>query len=176
MTDEKVKKKRGRPPKTLSTSGLPENWKEIVIQKSLEGCSDAEIRRDICLLMGPNVKNITMLWYALKAREPEFLEAINMGKTFCEAWWLQKAREGVNNQYFQSFLWFCNMKNRFGWVDKTEVDHGLTDETYEKMKELSVDKLGLRFQALIGYDASGARGSRPADSKALGNAEANKPA
>lgn len=96
---------------------------------------------------------------------PEFSDAMKRAKVMQEEMLVSNALKGL---YQPNFSFFA-MKNIHGWVDKTEVGHGLTDETYEKMKGLPIDKLGLRFQALIGYDASGARGSRPSDPKALGN-------
>lgn len=137
----------GRPAKT--TADLPENWKDIVLLNALNGLSDVEIRRELCLSMGVNPDSIRMLWYKLKERDAEFRETINLCREFQEAWWIAASRESLNKQFFQHNVWFANMKNRFGWKDKTEVEHGMTDETYEKFKTLSVSDIQKQLDELM---------------------------
>jgi hypothetical protein len=46
---------------------------------------------------------------------------MEIGKRKSEAWWEEEARRSLHDKEFQTALWFINMKNRFRWSDKTEV-------------------------------------------------------
>lgn len=88
------------------------------------GASDAEVK--VALAIPPARAMSNMLWDDLQAREPEFSEAIEEGKQLAQAWWQGQARKGLftfDGEKFSTPLWFINMKNRFGWRDKQEVEH-----------------------------------------------------
>lgn len=140
----------GRP--TMTTKDLPSDWKEKIIEMSLEGMSDVEIRAKLCV---KNKKFSHDLWYALKAREPEFAETLQIGKVLCQAWWEEQGRKidhlmHEKGRVFETGLWYANMKNRFGWRDKTEIEHDLPDEAYQKLKGMSVDELMKKAAELAG--------------------------
>ena len=62
---------------------------------------------------------------ALCDREPEFLTTIKKCKILCENWWEAQGRVHLVKEKggaeFNHVLWYMNMKNRFGWADKTEA-------------------------------------------------------
>lgn len=105
----------------------------------------------MCLLGGRGVKTIEAIWNELQVREYEFARTIKIGRVFCEAWWIEKSRKGLRSKYFKEALWFMNMKNRFPdhWRDKYEIDHGVTDETFEKYRELTADQIQSRLASLV---------------------------
>ena len=113
--------KQGRPKEDLSS--LPEKWYDEVLSLYKEGASDVEIKALIYSWRGSFSND---LWDRWLKEEPIFSETIKMGRILSEAWWCKKGRTGLVNQYqgdsFNSTLWYMNMKNRFGWADKTQTD------------------------------------------------------
>lgn len=126
-----MKKNKGGRPKT-TIEALPDNWRESILNMMAQGMSDVEVRANLCLSTGTFNHRI---WYALQERDKEFCETIQIGRILCQAWWERVGREGLKEQVFQTGCWYANMKNRFGWRDKAEVDH--TGEVYlsERLKE-----------------------------------------
>jgi hypothetical protein len=103
-------------------------------------------------------------------QHPEFSKAYTRAKELQFEMMVSNGLKGLYQPHFTMLA----MKNMHNWIEKTE--HGLTDETYEKMKGISLDQLQLRFQAVIGHEpGSAGRRSLP-DPKASGDPQANKPA
>lgn len=118
-----MKKKHagGRPPKKKEDF-FPKNWKEKIFEMSAKGMSDIEIRAELCTKKGTFSLD---LWYALLKRDEEFSEAVQIGKVLCQAWWEKQSRIRLyhsKGSIFETGSWYANMKNRFGWKDKTEHD------------------------------------------------------
>lgn len=106
----------GRPQSKLD---LPEGWYNEVLSLYSEGASDVEIKAWIY------EKRKTFsndLWDRWMEQEPEFSETIKRGKMLSEAWWSKTGRKNLNNKDFSYTGWYMNMKNRFGWKDKQEID------------------------------------------------------
>lgn len=112
------KDKGGRPLKTLKE--LPEQWYDEVLSLYSEGASDVEIKALIYSWMGSFSNN---LWERWMKDEPQFWETINKGRMLSESWWASSGRKNLQNKDFSYTGWYMNMKNRFGWADKQEVDH-----------------------------------------------------
>lgn len=124
-----IKKKVGRPQKSLEDV-FPPNWKELIIEWSLQGWSEAEMRCEVCKIKGVFH---TQLWYALQEREEEFSKALQMAKVLRQAWWERRARTSLNENTFQTGLWYACMKNMFGYRDKQEdrPDESLKNQELE---------------------------------------------
>lgn len=45
------------------------------------------------------------------------------GIELAKAWWLEQSRVNLKDKNFSATLFYMNMKNRFGWRDKSEVEH-----------------------------------------------------
>ena len=133
MANTTKKHPGGRPRKTIQNC-LPENWKDIILEMSAKGCSHVEIRAHLCL-MGGKFSHET--WYALKDREQEFSDTIKIAGVLCQAWWERMGRNNITAQYFQTGLWYANMKNRFGWRDQQP------EKSDEEIKERELEFVGM---------------------------------
>jgi len=111
-------KKAGRPPESIN--GLPEGWYNDIISLYKEGASDVEVKALIFDWRGSFSND---LWDRWMKEEPQFSETIKKGRLFSECWWEQKGRKGLENNKFNYTGWYMNMKNRFGWKDKQEIQH-----------------------------------------------------
>lgn len=106
----------GRPQSELD---LPEGWYNSVLELYQEGASDVEVKAWIYSVRGSLSND---LWERWIAEEPEFSETIKTGKILSEAWWSRSGRKNLENKEFSYTGWYMNMKNRFGWKDRQEVE------------------------------------------------------
>ena len=114
-------KKTGRP-KSILTSCLPKDWQNKILKMCAKGYSAVEIRAALCW----NGKKFNhRIWDELQKRDDEFNTIITKGSYLCEAWWTTQGRKALKASKWQAFTWFCNMKNRFGWRDRLDVDGSL---------------------------------------------------
>lgn len=124
MTKKKEKKsdiKGGRP--LEGAESLPKDWYVKVIELYKEGASDIEIKALIYEWRGTFSNT---LWDRWMEEEEAFSETIKMGKSLSEAWWSKKGRKSLENKDFSYTGWYMNMKNRFGWKDKQEIEQKIT--------------------------------------------------
>ena len=56
----------------------------------------------------------------------EFSDAIKEGENQSALWWAKMGMAGMTGKVpgFNAAIWIFNMKNRHGWADKTDVNHG----------------------------------------------------
>lgn len=111
----------GRPKKT--TNDLPDNWKGIMLEIAEGGGSELECRHAIGISES--------LWYRLKEEDQEFSQTIKSCKDVCQIWWERLGRNMSTGaiEKGNSTTWIFNMKNRFGWHDKQQVDHTSSDSS-----------------------------------------------
>lgn len=123
----------GRP---LEPLDLPKDWQLEVLSLYRQGASDVEIKAEIYRVRGSFSND---LWDRWLKDEPEFSETIKVGKLLSEAWWHKKGRQSLENKDFSYTGWYMNMKNRFGWADKNEVDHTTKGQPITGIKIVDVD-------------------------------------
>lgn len=111
----------GRP---LEAFDLPEGWQDQVLSLYEEGASDVEVKAAIYSMRGSFSND---LWDRWKKEEEQFSETIKAGKLISNAWWERKGRKNLDNKEFNYTGWYMNMKNRFGWADKQEIDNTSSD-------------------------------------------------
>jgi hypothetical protein len=85
-----------------------------------EGASDVEVKALIYELRGSFSND---LWDRWLEEEEQFSETIKVGKMLSAAWWQSAGRKNLKSGDFNYTGWYMNMKNRFGWKDKTETEH-----------------------------------------------------
>ena len=107
--------KGGRPKEDLST--LPDGWYNHVLSLYSEGGSDVEIK---AMIYGWRDSFSNDLWDRWLKEEPEFSETIKKGRVLSESWWNRNGRESLRDKDFSYTGWYMQMKNRFGWTDRTE--------------------------------------------------------
>ena len=117
MGKSKVKKENkvtGRPKITLDS--FPKGWEDGIVDLSEVGASEMELRDYLGGICHET-------WTRLIAEEPVFSEAIKRCRSKCQIWWERQGRLNLSSKDFSATLWYMNMKNRFKWADKQEIDH-----------------------------------------------------
>lgn len=124
----------GRP---IEEFNLPEGWQDEVLELYSEGASDVEVKSLIYQIRGSFSND---LWDRWKKDEPEFSETIKVGKMISNAWWEKSGRKNLDNKEFNYTGWYMNMKNRFGWSDKQEIDHTTKGQAFNIKEIIKFDE------------------------------------
>jgi len=91
-----------------------ENWRKTLLEMYSQGASDREV---ICTLKLSKGAWDTLLNAQL---ECDFAELVETGRLLSHAWWETQGRINLHNPKFQFGGWTIQMKNRFGWSEKSE--------------------------------------------------------
>lgn len=94
-------------------NNLIHGWDRTVLQEYANGASDEEV----ALALKITMKRFNDLY----ATDNAFMEVVDTGRGWAKAYWLKVGRENLNDKTFNGQLWYNNMKNRWGWADKSEV-------------------------------------------------------
>lgn len=93
---------------------LVHDWDRIVLENYARGASDEEVAYEL---------KITMRRFnEYYATNNDFMEVVDTGRGWAKAYWLKIGRENLNDKSFNGPLWYNNMKNRWGWSDKSEIN------------------------------------------------------
>ena len=107
----------GRPRTTVDD--LPQDWKQIIMDCGQEGGSAVEMR---CLLaLGESA------WGTLLEDSADFRRTVKSGQDLCQVWWERQGRKMTTGADGNATVWIFNMKNRFSWHDKQQLDHTSSD-------------------------------------------------
>ena len=124
------KKPVGRP--LTTTKNFPKGWQSEVINLGEQGASDVELRGFLNCICHET-------WERLLKDDREFSETIKEARAKCEIWWQRVGRLNLENKDFSPTLWYMNMKNRFGWADKKEIDHTSKGEAITGIERVIID-------------------------------------
>ncbi len=118
--EQKAKRPVGRPEVKFEEEKqkLPEDWYNKILSEYEKGASDVEIKALIWKWRGSFSND---LWDRWLKDEDEFSETIRFGRILSHAWWMKQGRKNLENKDFSATLFYMNMKNRFGWKDRTET-------------------------------------------------------
>lgn len=119
-------------PKSEIDERLPEGWQDRFYELASEGASDVELRAEY--------KISHSLWYRWLEEEPIFSQTVKECHDLCQIWWEKAGRGMVMGADGNATCWIFNMKNRFGWKDKTETE---VTATVSQSTTLSIDKTTL---------------------------------
>lgn len=117
---------------------LPEGWANELGKLYEQGASDTEIRAAL--------KMTKSLWENLYTdpTSSSFKQVVDFGRELAKGWWLQQGRTMLMSRQFNANLWHMNMKNRYGWSDKTEVStkaaHEMSNDQLEEAVKKAVEK------------------------------------
>lgn len=102
----------GRPRTTVND--LPVDWEALMREAAQGGASAVEMR---CILgIGDSA------WETLIEDDPDFHRTVKECKDLCQVWWERQGRKMSSGESDgNATTWIFNMKNRFGWKDKTEL-------------------------------------------------------
>ncbi len=99
--------------------GRPTKYKPEYCEKVIELLKQGYSLCEIALELDIAVDTL----HEWRKRYKEFSDAINTGRGFSEGWWTSNGRLNLHNkETFNTTLWYMNMKNRFGWRDKSEQE------------------------------------------------------
>ena len=127
----------GRPKKQLSD--LPDKWYDTTLALYSVGASDVEIRAELSIAQST--------WERMLKEEEEFSITIKKGRQLSNAWWEQQGRTNLKETKFSATLWYMNMKNRFHWADKQEIQHGVDDKLARIIAK--GDELSKKYEKII---------------------------
>ena len=128
--------------KELETK-VPE-WRKTLLGLYDQGASDREVMRELGLTPGA----FEVLYNDMI--ESDFRELVDIGHVYAHAWWEGQGRKNLTTRGYNTSLWTINMKNRFGWSEKTEqslTNIDVSDMDDEKLMRTIKDlnsRLGLR--------------------------------
>jgi uncharacterized protein (DUF2267 family) len=136
----KTKNKVGRPKDTLET--LPELWYNEILDLYKEGGSDEEAKALLWNMRNKNgLKFSNNLFERWIEEEEEFWETIHAGRMLAASWWHKNGRENLGERNFNYQGWFMQMKNRFGWADKSDINQRTVQITSAPMSKEEIQDI-----------------------------------
>ena len=60
----------------------------------------------------------------------------------CQVWWERQGRKMTTGADGNATVWIFNMKNRFSWHDKQQVDHTSSDESMKPVDRVEISIVG----------------------------------
>ena len=148
-----------RPPmlrnwKTLITGSPkePSRYKPEYDQLAYEHMATGKSETVLAIELGVTMDELI----AWKRKHPSFGESLKKGIAASQAWWEELARNNIISPTpgrFNVALWIFNMKNRFGWTDRQDINQTNTNESILKidLSTLSDEQLS-QMEGMEGKD------------------------
>ena len=105
----------------MAKVGATSKYNKEMLDRIIECAKDGMSIEETCV----ELEITTETWYDWSDKDSErfkqeFSDTIKRHKELCHAWWLSEGRKSLRDPKFSFTGWYMNMKNRFGWKDKTE--------------------------------------------------------
>lgn len=110
--------------------GRPTKYNKKYCQQLIEFAKTGKSYEAFAGFLGVSKQTI----YDWEKRHPEFLDAKRQFRALSQQWWEEQGIEGlwdvteyedgkpVAKKKINQAIWIFNMKNRFGWTDKDQVE------------------------------------------------------
>lgn len=112
---------------------MQDNWVQKAIAEYKEGASDIEV----CDVLGISKSTFDQQY----ANNSTFRELVDLGRLASTAFWYRTGRKNLTNRQFNTTLWAFNMKNRYGWAEKSESTSTTTPVEQKSLDELKSEVL-----------------------------------
>ena len=122
----------GRPRTTVDD--LPQDWEQIIMDCGQEGGSAVEVR---CML-----GIAQSAWETLLEDSSDFRLTVKRAQDLCQVWWERQGRYMATGADGNATVWIFNMKNRFSWHDKQQLDHSSTDGSMKPVDKVEISIVG----------------------------------
>lgn len=116
---------------------LPKDYDITALQQYAEGASDQEVAKELRIPMSR--------FKRLYSSDEHFRSVIDDGRGHALAWWMKEGRTNLKNKQFSYVGWFQNMKNRYGWADKAEINDGIS----KPIEAMSTEDLQQDIEAML---------------------------
>ncbi len=116
---------------------LPTDYDITALKNYAEGASDQEVAKELRIPMSK--------FKRLYSTDEHFRSVIDDGRGHALAWWMKEGRTNLKNKQFSYVGWFQNMKNRYGWADKAEINDGIT----KPIEAMSTEDLQQDIEAML---------------------------
>jgi len=125
------KKIQTSPPKKM---GRPTTYKTEYCELLIEHMGKGFSFESFAGIVGTHKEVI----YGWAERNVDFSDAKKMGLEVCRVFWEDMGIKGTRGtlRYFQAGSWYANMRNRFAWKDRSEVDHKSSDGTFNNKQSI----------------------------------------
>lgn len=100
--------------------GRPTKYKPEYCEQLIEHMSEGYSYESFAGVIGV-AKDTIYQW----EKHQEFSDSKKIAFAKCNVFWERVAMDGMHDRNFSAPVWIFNMKNRFGWKDKKEIDHSV---------------------------------------------------
>ena len=106
----------------VMSAGRPTKYKEEYCDSLIDHFKQGGSINEFCLELDI-AKETFYNWCKV---HPEFMDSKKKGEALSEGWWMKMGRSNLKDKEFNYTGWYMNMKNRFGWADRQQVDNNIT--------------------------------------------------
>jgi len=124
--------------------GRPSKYKPAMCKYIIELMEQGASKTEVAAGLGIS-KSTLMEWQNPESvyYNKKFSDSIKRGEQLSEAWWERQGRMSLEEKDFNYVGWYMNMKNRFGWRDKVDINTKIKVKT--KISDEDRELLGSVF-------------------------------